>query len=231
MPTIALFVASWCEHCEPCYATFVRLAVRYQNRVGFVTLDIDQSRAIVESFGIQAAPTYLLFRDGEPLAHGLGYLPEALLDLFFQRAIGLTSPFVGAWYPIEQEIEDALILPMLMRWGWVCQRQYQLTRYTTQARRGVVDILVSLDPIAQPLTLFENKRRITSSRGLQRATKQALGYAMTLRLPSFVIADVSRLWVYQIYQGNALLLHQFMWLELEQDDSVLRLLLLAMKCE
>jgi len=225
IPTIALFVASWCELCEPCFLTFTRLSERYRDRVGFVMLDIDESHAIAESFGIRAAPTYILFRDGEPIAHGLGYLPAALLDLFFQRAITITSPYAGAWYPTEHEIEDALILPMLMRWGWACQRQFQLTRRSSRTQRGVIDILVSINAGTAPVTLFENKRRIAESHDLQRATKQALGYALTLELPSLVIADVARLWVYQVEQGNAVLVQQFTWLELERDDSALRTLL------
>jgi hypothetical protein len=192
-----------------------------------VVLDLDESQMIAESFGIQAAPTYLLFRDGEPITHGLGYLPELLLDLFFQRAIVLTNPSKSAWSPTEQEIEDALLLPMLARWGWVYQRQYQLTRSSSRTRRGVIDLLVSVHAAQPPLTLFENKRRITGNRDLQRAMKQALGYAITLGLPSFVIADAAMLWVYYVSQGGALLVQQFTWLELEQNDSVVQSLLLT----
>jgi thioredoxin 1 len=227
IPTIALFVAPWCEICEPCFYTFERLAEGYRERVGFVVLDLDESRVIAESFGIQSAPTYLLFRDGELIAYGLGYLPEPLLDLFFQRAIVLTNPSKSAWSPTEQEIEDALLLPMLARWGWVCQRQYQLTRSGSRTRRGVIDLLVSVHATQPPLTLFENKRRIADNRDLQRAMKQALGYAITLGLPSFVIADAAMLWVYYVYQGGALLVQQFTWLELEQSDSVVQSLLLT----
>lgn len=225
---IALFVSAWYELCEPCAAAFERLAVRYQGRIGLVMLDIDQSRAMAESFGVQAAPTYLLFRDGEPIAHGLGYLPEALLDLFFQQALTLTKPYAGAWYPTEQEVEDALILPMLQRWGWACQRQYQLTRRPSRIRRGVVDMLVAPDPAKPAVMLFENKRLILTGRDLQRAIDQALSYAITLVLPVFVIADMARLWIYQVDQDRALFVQQYAWLELEQDDTVLQSLLLAL---
>jgi thioredoxin-like negative regulator of GroEL len=228
VPTIALFVASWCEYCEPCCAVFERLAMRYAGRVNLVTLDLDESRAIAESFGIQAVPTYMLFRGGEPFAHGIGYLPESLLDLFLQRTLALNSPNAGAWQPTEQEIEDALLLPMLLRWGWACQRQHQLTRRSGRAQRGVVDMLVSIDAAMVPLTLFENKRRITDSRDLQRATKQALGYALSLSLPSFVVADATRLWVYQVHQSGAILAQRFAWFEIEHDDSAVLALLLAL---
>jgi hypothetical protein len=42
-----------------------------------------------------------------------------------------------------------------------------------------------------------------------------------------VIADAAMLWVYYVYQGGALLVQQFTWLELEQSDSVVQSLLLT----
>lgn len=228
LPTIALFIAPWGEYCEPCRAVFERLAARYHSQIGVVMVDLDESRSIAESFGVQAAPSYLLFRDGEPLAHGLGYLPEPLIALFFERALAITSPHSGAWSPIEQEVEDALILPMLQRWGWTYQRQYQLTRRSGRARRGVVDLLIAPDASAPPLTLFENKRRIADQRDLQRAAKQALDYALTLNLSAFVVADAARLWVYQVSDSSATLAREFAWLELEGNDRALQALLLAL---
>jgi thioredoxin 1 len=228
VPTIALFTAPWGEYCDSCRAVFERLAARYHSQVGVVLVDLDESRSIAESFGVQVAPSYLLFRDGEPLAHGLGYLPEPLLALFFERALQITSPHTGAWSPTEHEVEEALILPMLQRWGWAYQRQHQLTRRSGRTRRGVVDLLIATDADAPPLTLFENKRRIADRRELQRAAKQALGYTLTLNLSAFVVADATRLWVYQVRNHDATLAREFAWLDLEQDDEMLQALLLVL---
>jgi thioredoxin 1 len=221
LPTIALFIADDCAVCDACAAVFGRLATRYRGRVGVVTLDLDMSGVIAESFGVQAVPAYVLFRAGEPIASGLGYLPETLLDLFFQEAI----EDAGAWPPTEQQIEDALLLPMLQRWGWQYQRQYQLTRRAAHTRRGAIDLLVSPEADAPPCTLFENKRRVADSRDLQRAVEQAHGYARELGLEVFVIADAARLWVYRIVAEHPTLLRLYTWLELERDDSALRELL------
>lgn len=223
LPTIAFFVVAGCEHCAACAAAFARLASRYQERVGVVMLDLDECPVIAESFGVQAAPAYLLFRDGEPIAYGLGYIPDALLETLFQEAV---EP-AGAWPPTEQRIEDVLILPLLRRWGWSCRRQYQLTRRGAHTRRGAVDILVALDELAPPLTLFENKRRIADAHDLRRAVEQAHGYARALELAVFVVADAARLWVYAAAAEDARLLQQFTWLDLERDDAAFQALLLA----
>jgi thioredoxin 1 len=229
VPSIALCIASSYVGCWPCLPGFKRLAERYRGQVGSAVVDIDASRLIAESFGVQAVPAYLLFRGGELLAHSLGYLPEPLLDLFFQMATEVTAPSYGAWCPTEQVLEDALIVPMLARWGWAYQRQYQCSiSGAPKARRGVIDFLVSTGAATQPLTLFENKRRICGREDLQRAAAQALSYALALGLSSFVVADATRLWVYQVYEGRATLAQQFEGYELEHDDRGLRDLLLAL---
>ena len=58
--------------------------------------------------------------------------------------------------------------------------------------------------------------------------QQALGYALTLNLSAFVVADAARLWVYQVSDCGATLAREFSWLDLEGDDSALQALLLAL---
>lgn len=229
LPTIVLFSTLWCAEHLPCIDTFSGLAQRYWQQVRVVIVDIDESVVITESFGAQSVPIYMLFRDGEPLAYGLGYMPRLLLDRFFQLAITLERRLNAQWLPTEHEIEDTLIEPMLVRWGWFCQRQYECrVRGATRSRRGVVDMLVSVNTARRPLTLFENKRLIREHADLQRAADQALAYAIALNLGSFVVADARGMWVYQVYENRALLAAQFAGYTLEQDDTALRDLLLAL---
>jgi thioredoxin 1 len=228
LPTIALFTASWSEVCEPCRAAFERIGARYVGRVGLVTLDLDESRAVAESFGVLAAPTYLLFQGGEATAHGVGYMPEPLLELFFARAVSPGDSRGASWHPTEQQVEEALILPMLARWGWPAERQHQLTRRSGRARRGAVDILVAEREGGPPLMLFENKRLIRERSDLAAAADQALGYANSLGLATFAVADAASVWVYQVRERRALPAQEFTWLALERDDTALRELLQAL---
>jgi thioredoxin 1 len=200
LPVVVLCVAPDSQECQQCIIIFSELAQHYAEQICAVILNIDESPMICTSFGILSAPTYAVFRTGEQLTQALGYLPEPLLDLFFQLALTLERPQFGMWYPIEQEIEDLLILPMLTSWGWYTQRQVQCKLPgSTKARRGIIDILVAIDDATSPFTLFENKRRIRDSAELERAATQALGYATALGLASFVIADAARVWVYRVH--------------------------------
>ena len=92
----------------------------------------------------------------------------------------------------------------------------------------MIDLLVSVDESAPALTLIETKRRIGDHGDLQRATIQALAYAVALGLPSFVIADATQLWIYQVRDGQALLVQEFAGDVRERDERRVRDLLLAL---
>jgi hypothetical protein len=102
-------------------------------------------------------------------------------------------------------------------------------RLGTQVHHGRVDLLVS--DTHGPLTLFENKLRILNDQDRDLAAEQARSYALTLGLPSFVVASPEGLWIYALQSNQATLQRHLGGEELQEQeqDEQLRSLLLGLR--
>lgn len=139
-------------------------------------------------------------------------------------------PYVGrsGEFVSEAEFEDQIIVPLLRRWDFQYRRQHLCRlRLGTQVHHGRVDFLVS--DTHGPLTLFENKLRILNHQDRDLAAEQAKSYALTLGLPSFVVASPEGLWIYAL-QGNRAALQRHLAPDaLKDQDEQVRDLLLALR--
>jgi hypothetical protein len=152
-----------------------------------------------------------------------GFAPEPLVRLLLDQLIAGELPPGRLWSPIEQAFEDAVIIPLLDAWGWAYQRQVVCPRHAGRpSARGRVDILVYADDTTRPLTLFENKRHITSHAALRQASLQARGYAEAFQLASFVVAAPAGMWMYQLDQRQARLMQSFTSLEVATGPEVVK---------
>ncbi len=73
------FWAPWCAPCLALGPVVDRLADRYNGRVTFGKLDVDENSATAHRFGVQSIPAVLFFRGGEVVDRTVGALPESLL--------------------------------------------------------------------------------------------------------------------------------------------------------
>ncbi|MFI0990692.1 thioredoxin family protein [Streptomyces exfoliatus] len=87
VPVLAYFIGTWPKAIEPCRAMDLvvgDVADAYAGRLTVVRADITRCPAATERYGITGAPSYVLLRDGEAVAHGTGPMtgPEVreLLD-------------------------------------------------------------------------------------------------------------------------------------------------------
>ena len=58
---------------------FGRLAKYYRNRIEFIAVNAYDRPDMAKRFGVKAVPTFILMRNGKPLRHLYGNIPEPLL--------------------------------------------------------------------------------------------------------------------------------------------------------
>jgi len=66
------FFATWCPHCTTQAPIVEEVAERVKGRALVAKLDVDQSRAIAQRYGVSAIPTLILFQDGVQVRRFVG---------------------------------------------------------------------------------------------------------------------------------------------------------------
>ncbi|MFE5329502.1 thioredoxin family protein [Embleya sp. NPDC056575] len=74
-PTLVEFTADWCPPCRQMAPVLEQIAVERPN-LGVVKLDVDRNPATAARYGVLSMPTFLLFRDGEPVKQFVGARPK-----------------------------------------------------------------------------------------------------------------------------------------------------------
>lgn len=71
-PVLVDFWATWCGPCKAVAPTLDQLAGEYDGRVKIAKLDIDHNPKTTSKFGIQAVPTFIMFKGGAETGKMLG---------------------------------------------------------------------------------------------------------------------------------------------------------------
>lgn len=75
VPVLAYFTGTWPKAIEPCRVMDLvvgGIADDYTGRLTAVRTDITRCPAATERYGITGAPSYVLLKEGEAVAHGTG---------------------------------------------------------------------------------------------------------------------------------------------------------------
>jgi thioredoxin 1 len=81
------FWAPWCGPCRIVAPIIERLAERYEGKVRFVKVNVDQAQQTAAQYGIRSIPTLALFRDGQPVTGVAGAVPEPVLAKMIDEAL------------------------------------------------------------------------------------------------------------------------------------------------
>src|SRR5262245_35337672 len=72
LPMMVDFTAHWCPPCRILAPIYERLSMEYQGKLGFAKMDSDENTLIPTRLGIQAAPTLVIFKDGQEIERVIG---------------------------------------------------------------------------------------------------------------------------------------------------------------
>ena len=69
------FYADWCGPCKIVAPIMEKLSTEYDGKAKFTKLDVDDSPAIANQFGIVSIPTLIVFKNGKPVERTVGAVP------------------------------------------------------------------------------------------------------------------------------------------------------------
>ena len=78
-PALVEFTADWCPPCRQMAPVLSALAAEQGERLKVVQLNVDANPATTNAYKVLSMPTFMVFRDGEPLRSMVGARPKRRL--------------------------------------------------------------------------------------------------------------------------------------------------------
>jgi thioredoxin 1 len=78
------FWAEWCGPCRLMHPVFERMAKKYRH-IRFARLNVDKSQDIAARYGVQAIPTFIMFKNAKPQDRMMGAVGEPGIHMIAQK--------------------------------------------------------------------------------------------------------------------------------------------------
>jgi thioredoxin 1 len=79
-PVLVDFYADWCGPCKAMSPAIAAIGKEVQGRARVLKLDIDRSPGMSSLYQVQAVPTFIIFKNGEPVWRHSGMLDKQSLQ-------------------------------------------------------------------------------------------------------------------------------------------------------
>ena|ERR1043166_956667 len=86
-PTLVDFWASWCAPCRAIAPLVDELAQKYNGKVSFKKLNIDENPSTPIQYGVKGIPTLILFKNGQIVDQIIGAVPKEKIEAVLQKAL------------------------------------------------------------------------------------------------------------------------------------------------
>ena len=87
VPVICDFWAAWCGPCRMLAPVFEEVSNRYEGKVIFVKINVDENEEAAMQYRITSIPNLIAFKGGKAVANHLGFAPEAVLCSFVESVL------------------------------------------------------------------------------------------------------------------------------------------------
>lgn len=86
-PLVVDFWAPWCQPCRYISPLVEKMASKYDGRVGFAKLNIDDNPESPRQHEIMGVPTLLFFKGGELVDRIVGVVPESRIEESLEKVL------------------------------------------------------------------------------------------------------------------------------------------------
>ncbi|MFD8301422.1 thioredoxin family protein [Streptomyces sp. NPDC059690] len=87
LPVLVEFTADWCPPCRQMGPVLSALATEEGERLKVVQLDVDTNPETTNAYKVLSMPTFMVFRDGEPVRSMVGARPKRRLLAEIEEAL------------------------------------------------------------------------------------------------------------------------------------------------
>ncbi len=82
------FQAAWCGRCRALSPILAEMAAKYEGRIKFTTVDVDENPGLVDRFHVQSVPLVYLFKNGVVVDDFLGYRNREQVRAWLEAHLG-----------------------------------------------------------------------------------------------------------------------------------------------
>jgi thioredoxin 1 len=90
-PVVAYFYFDACHWCQQDSPVVKKVSEEKADSVKFVKVDVRASMKLAREYRATATPTFIIFRDGKPIAEHQGYAPQDELTKWINDSLGLPA--------------------------------------------------------------------------------------------------------------------------------------------
>jgi thioredoxin 1 len=79
-PTLVDFFAVWCNPCKMMSPVIDQMVKEVGDSANILKIDVDQNRELAIKYGIRGVPTFIVFKNGEPVWRQSGAISKKILE-------------------------------------------------------------------------------------------------------------------------------------------------------